>query len=209
MRVDMQLNDPKGIPLRLRKENIMMVLETERLILRRFTSDDWRDLHEYLSQETVVKYEPYNVYTEEESKEEAVNRSTDEAFWAVCLKENNKLIGNIYFQQQEPKVFMTWEIGYVFNPEYYGNGYATEGCKEILRYAFEELKARRIVAMCNPKNTASWGLLERLKMRREGHLIKNIFFKYDENKMPIWNDTYEYAVLREEWVESFGALSSK
>lgn len=37
-------------------------------------------------------------------------------------------------------------------------------------------------------------------MRREGHLLKNIFFKYDENKNPIWNDTYEYAMLRDEWV---------
>ncbi|MBZ9637593.1 GNAT family N-acetyltransferase [Clostridium sp. FP1] len=47
-------------------------------------------------------------------------------------KENNKLIGNVYFQQQEPKEFLTWEIGYVLNPEYYGNGYATEECKRVL-----------------------------------------------------------------------------
>lgn len=39
----------------------MSILETERLILRKFSCDDWKDLHEYLSQETVVKYEPYDV----------------------------------------------------------------------------------------------------------------------------------------------------
>jgi RimJ/RimL family protein N-acetyltransferase len=41
--------------------------------------------------------------------------------------------------------------------------------------------------------------MERLNMRREGHLLKNIFFKRDEEGNPIWNDTYEYAILAEEW----------
>ena len=177
----------------------MNILETERLILRKFSCDDWKDLHEYLSQETVVKYEPYDVYSEDKCKQEAVNRSQQDAFWAVCLKDNNKLICNVYFQQQEPKEFLTWEIGYVFNPLYYGNGYAAESCKKILSYGFQQLNAYRIIAMCNPENTASWKLLERLNMRREGHLRKNIFFKYDEKRKPIWNDTYEYAVLADEW----------
>ncbi|MGE5559585.1 MAG: GNAT family N-acetyltransferase [Chloroflexota bacterium] len=37
----------------------MCKLETDRLVLRRFRPDDWRDLHEYLSDELVVRYEPY------------------------------------------------------------------------------------------------------------------------------------------------------
>lgn len=177
----------------------MIILETERLKLRRFSPDDWEDLYEYLSLEEVVKFEPYDVYTKEQSKEEAMNRSQQEAFWAVCLKSENKLIGNVYFNQQEPKDFYTWEIGYVFNPSYYGKGYATESCKRILEYGFKEQKARRIVAMCNPENKPSWRLLERLNMRREGHLRENIYFKCNENGEPIWNDTYEYAILSDEW----------
>lgn len=177
----------------------MSILETERLTLRKFSGDDWKDLYEYLSQEIVVKYEPYDVYTEEACKQEAINRSQQDAFWAVCLKENNKLIGNVYFQQQEPKKFFTWEIGYVFNPSYYGKGYATESCRIILSYGFNQLNAYRIVAMCNPENTSSWKLLERLNMRREGHLRKNIYFKHDKHGDPIWNDTYEYAILADEW----------
>jgi RimJ/RimL family protein N-acetyltransferase len=177
----------------------MSILETERLLLRKFSCDDWQDLFEYLSLEAVVKYEPYDVFTEEACKQEAANRSKQDAFWAVCLKDSKKLIGNIYFQQQEPKEFLTWEIGYVFNPLYSGKGYATESCREIIGYGFQQLNARRIVAMCNPENTASWKLLERLSMSREGHLRKNIFFKYDKEGNPLWNDTYEYAVLAEEW----------
>ena len=178
----------------------MIILETERLILRKFSPEDWKDLYEYLSKEAVVKYEPYEIYTEDACKEEAIYRSQQDAFWAVCLKEDNKLIGNVYFQQQEPTEFLTWEIGYVFNPIYYGKGYATESCRKLLGYGFKQLNARRIIAMCNPENTASWKLLERLNMRREGHLRKNIFFKYDEKRNPIWNDTYEYAILSNEWI---------
>lgn len=177
----------------------MISLETKRLKLRKFASDDWKDLYEYLSNEEVVRYEPYSTFSEEDCRNEALKRSQQDYFWAVCLKENNKLIGNIYFKQQDPKEFMTWELGYVFNPQYYGQGYATESCREVIDYAIQNHKARRIVAMCNPENKSSWKLLERLKMRREGHLIKNIYFKCDELGRPIWNNTYEYAILSEEW----------
>lgn len=177
----------------------MGILETERLTLRKFFCKDWKDLYEYLSLEIVVKYEPYDVFTEDACKKEAEKRSQQDAFWAICLKENDKLIGSVYFQQQKPEKFLAWEIGYVFNPMFWRMGYATESCKEILRYGFQQLNTRRVVAMCNPKNENSWKLLERLNMRREGHLQKNIFFKYDEERNPIWNDTYEYAILADEW----------
>jgi len=184
----------------------MNILETERLIIRRFAAEDWKDLYEYLSDEEVVKFEPYGVFTEEQCKSESAWRAKQEFFWAVCLKKNNKVIGNIYFNQQEPKELNTWEIGYVFNSNYFGKGYATEACQIFLKSAFEKLKAHRVAAMCNPENTASWRLLERLKMRREGHLHKNIFFKYDNNGMPIWNDTYEYGILAEEYREGKNLL---
>lgn len=180
----------------------MCTLETDRLLLRRFTGDDWQDLYEYLSQQSVVKYEPYDVYTEDKCRQEAVSRAQNDAFWAVCLKGNSKLIGNVYFQQQEPERVLTWEIGYVFNPSYYGKGYATESCRRILDYAFRELTAHRIIAMCNPENVASWRVLERLGMRREGHFRRKMFFKCDSKGNPIWHDAYEYAILAEEWYEN-------
>jgi [ribosomal protein S5]-alanine N-acetyltransferase len=180
----------------------MVIMETERLIIRKFKNDDWKDLYEYLSQESVVKYEPYDVYSEAASKQEAVNRSKNDAFWAVCLKENNKLIGNVYFEQQEPKDFLTWEIGYVFNPLYYGKGYATEASKRILQYGFEQLGAHRIIARCNPENSASWKLLERLSLRQEGHFKKPAYFKKTIDGKAIWHDAYQYAIIEEEWFDS-------
>ncbi|WP_310602897.1 GNAT family N-acetyltransferase [Anaerosporobacter sp.] len=173
-------------------------MESERLIMRRFTPEDWKDLYDYLSQDEVVRYEPYDVYSEEECKQEAINRSTDEAFWAVCLKETNKLIGNIYLAKQD---FDTWELGYVFNPEYQGNGYATEAAAFLIDDILKNNNARRVIAMCNPHNQSSWKLLERLGLRREGHLIQNIYFKKDKEDNPIWSDTYEYGILAQEWFE--------
>ena len=174
----------------------MQQIETERLIIRRFKEEDWKDLYEYLSDEEVVRYEPYQTFSVEEAQREVKGRAESPNFFAVCLKKNNKLIGNVYFAKQE---FKTWEIGYVFNRVYQGKGYATEAAKAVIEYGFEMRGARRIIAMCNPLNMASWRLLERLGMRREGHLRQNIYFKKDEQGNPIWSDTYEYAILKEEY----------
>jgi ribosomal-protein-alanine N-acetyltransferase len=170
-------------------------IDSKRLIIRRFNEDDWRDLHEYLSDEEVIFYEPYGPFNEETCKSEAERREKDDSFFAVCLKETAKVIGNLYLGKQD---FETYELGYVFNKKYQKQGFATESAERILDYAIEELEARRIIAMCNPKNEPSWKLLERLNMRREGHLIKNIYFKVNENNQPIWVDTYEYAILASE-----------
>ena len=170
---------------------------TQRLKIRTFRQNDWKDLYEYLSDENVIKFEPYEVFDEEQCKQEVLRRSRDKAFLAVCLRDTGKVIGNLYFSRQD---FDTWELGYVFNAVYQNQGYASESAKAVIDKAFKEGKARRIIAMCNPENKASWRLLERLNMRREGHLKKNIFFKTDSNNNPIWQDTYEYAILAEEWI---------
>ena len=70
----------------------MIILETKRLILRKFEYEDWQDLFEYLSDEAVVKFEPYDTLSEEACRDEAMKRSGQDCFWAVCLKENNKFV---------------------------------------------------------------------------------------------------------------------
>lgn len=179
----------------------MTQLETERLFLRRFRPEDWKDLYEYLSDPGVVRYEPYDTYTEEECRDEALARhhaGEKSPFWAVCLKDGGKLIGHLYFQYEEPPL-MTWQLGYVFNPAYYGNGYATEASRRMLRYGFGELGAHRITAGADVRNAASWRLLERLAMRRETHMLQGIFFKRGADGSPEWIDSYRYAILASEW----------
>lgn len=174
-------------------------MKTDRLLIRKFLPDDWQDLFEYLSDENVVKYEPYETKSQNACRQEAARRADDDAFFAVCLLETNKMIGNIYLGIRE---FNTYEIGFVFNARFQKCGYATEATNAIMGYAFQTLGARRIIAMCNPLNTASWRLLERLGLRRESHLRQNVYFKKDNNGDPIWQDTYEYAILTDEWLKN-------
>ncbi len=174
----------------------MEMINTMRLNIRKFLQTDWQDLYEYLSQAEVVKYEPYDPFTKEQAKQEAVRRSNNPDFWAVCLQDTGKLIGNVYLAKQE---FDTWELGYVFNQSYQNKGYATEAVRALLDEVFINQNAHRVIAMCNPLNTSSWKLLERLNMRKEAHMIRNIWFFKDEDNNPIWQDTYQYAVLKEEW----------
>ncbi|WP_039835027.1 GNAT family N-acetyltransferase [Paenibacillus sonchi] len=187
----------------------MEVLETQRLTIRGFQPEDWEDLHEYLSREEVVRYEPYGVFDEQASQAEALRRSADPAFWAVCLKESGKMIGNLYFQQQEPMTFRTWELGYVFNSAFHNKGYAAEACQRLLEYAFCDQQARRVTAHCDPRNTPSWRLLERLQLRREGHLLQTGYFKHDHEGHPLWHDTYAYGILDSEWLDSSQADSQR
>lgn len=177
-----------------------MNLETQRLLLRPFTPMDAEDLYAYLSRERVVQYEPYGPFTREEAVREAARRAEDANFHAVVLKETGHVIGNVWLA---PGDFGTWELGYVFHDGFWGCGYATEAASALIRWAFEN-GAHRIIAMCNPENEASWRLLERLGMRREGCLRQNIWFRRDTQGNPVWQDTYEYALLKDE--ENLGEM---
>lgn len=172
------------------------MLKTERLVLRPFEETDAEGLHAYLGDEEVVRYEPYDAMTIEECRLEAARRASDEAFWAVCLADGT-LIGNLYLSGADE--FGTREIGYVFARACWHKGYATEAARRLMAYAFERLATRRIIALCDTRNAASFALMERLGMRREGEFKKNVGFKTDAHGNAIWTDSYQYAILKEEF----------
>ncbi len=168
-----------------------MRIETERLILRRYTIDDLQDLFEYLSDEKVVKYEPYKPMNIEEVKGNLDWRISTDEMIAVELKKTHKMIGNVYLGKRD---FNTLEIGYVFNKNYWRNGYAKESCKALIDNAFSE-GIHRIFAECDPKNPNSWKLLEKLGFQKEAYFRQNVYFWIKENGTPIWKDTYVYSIL--------------
>ena len=175
------------------------MLTTERLIVRPFQESDYKDLHEYLSLEEIYQFEPGEPISLEETKKLCLERSKGTDFWAVTLKDGDKkLIGHVSFIQSEPRFFMTWEIGFIFNPAYQKQGYATEASRALIAYAFKELNAHRVVGFCSTENIASCRVLEKCGMMREGLLRKNAFFHKDKNGQPVWLDSYEYAILAEE-----------
>ena len=172
-------------------ENKIIIAETERLILRRYIKEDLQDLFEYLSDIKVVEYEPYKPLTLNETKDNLKWRIGTDEMIAIELKESHKMIGNVYMGKRE---FEALEIGYVFNRNYWGHGYAAESCRALIQQAFSN-GIHRIYAECDPRNMNSWKLLETLGFRREAHLRQNVYFWKDENEKAIWKDTYVYAKL--------------
>lgn len=100
-----------------------IIMETDRLIIRRYCKEDLQDLYEYLSDEDVVKYEPYKPMDIKEVEDNLDWRISSDEMLAIVLKSNNKMIGNVYLGKRD---FDTIEIGYVFNKQYWGKGYAKE-----------------------------------------------------------------------------------
>ncbi len=156
--------------------------------------EDLTDLFEYLSDPQVVAYEPYQPMSLNEVRENLEWRIGTDEMLAVELTDVHKMIGNVYVGHRD---FDSLEIGYVFNKSYWGNGYASEACKNIVALAFAS-GIHRIYAECDPGNERSWKLLESLGFRREAHLRKNVYFRRDEEGNPVWKDTYVYAKLRED-----------
>lgn len=169
----------------------MKTIRTERLLLRPFQESDYDDLFEFLSQLRDDEFEGYPGITYENGREHLKYRLGSEEFYAIALSDSGKVIGNIYCGNRD---FDSKEVGYIVNRDYRRRGYAEEALSAVIGNAFQA-GAHRVFAECDPRNTASWRLLEKVGMRREAHFRKNIWFRKDENGNPIWKDTYVYANL--------------
>jgi RimJ/RimL family protein N-acetyltransferase len=178
------------------------VFETERLILRRFRPDDWRDLQAYVSQPEVTQYDFEYPSSEEGCKDLVEYFAGQEGVWAVCLKAGGRLIGHVVSNRMGPAEFLNWDLGFIFSPAYESRGYATEACRAVVEHTFTALGAHRIESHCHPDNDRSWRLLERLGMRREGHHVRSVFLRRAADGSPQWCDSLDYALLREEWAAS-------
>lgn len=168
-----------------------MKVETNDLIIRNFELSDENDLCEYMLQRVNAEFEAYQDFTCQKAKKEVEFRSQSDEFYAIELKEENKVIGNIYLGKRG---FNTRELGYVLNENYQHKGYGSDASKAAIKSMFNQ-GVHRIYAECAPQNTPSWKLMEKIGMRREAHFRKNVAFHQDTNGNLIYWDTYVYAVL--------------
>jgi aminoglycoside 6'-N-acetyltransferase len=111
---------------------------------------------------------------------------------AIERKQEAGLIGDCAFHVFAHDTRQA-EIGFSLARQYQGYGYATEAVMRLLEYLLGGLGLHRVTATCDAENHASAKLLERVGMRREGHLIENIWFK------GAWGSEYLYALLHREW----------
>lgn len=174
----------------------MICYETGRLRLRNYQPRDVQDYYAYMRLDSVAEHENFDPFTLNECMKAVVERLTDDLYWAVELKENGKMIGDLSFSKA---AYNAYEIAYDFNPEYGGKGYATEACGVLLRHIFTVLNGRRLYVGCNEGNAPSWRLLERLGLRREAHCIEDVSFKNDADGNPVYVNSYYYGMLKREW----------
>ena len=131
---------------------------TPRLRLRPFTEADYDDLYEFLSQLRDDEFEGYPGITYENGREHIEYRLDSEEFFAVELLSSGKVIGNIYCGRRE---YNAREVGYIINKNHQRQGCALEALRAVINRAFKE-GAHRVYAECDPRNIASWKLLEKV-----------------------------------------------
>jgi RimJ/RimL family protein N-acetyltransferase len=182
-------------PISPKKSDFLTTLTTPRLTIRRFRPEDADDLFEYLSDAQVYRFEPGEPIDQTQAARRAADTAGSPNFWAIELREANKVIGQLYFQQIEPTEHLTCELGFILNPAYQRQGYGSEAAGALVQRSLTEGGMHRVVAHCNPENTASWKLLEKIGFCREGLLRQNVFFRRDAAGDPLWTDTYVYARL--------------
>lgn len=164
-----------------------MLIETERLIIRDFSAGDVNDLHEILSDnETMKNCEP--AYDLEKTKNflEEFCIAKKGAF-AAALKDSDKVIGYILFNSWGNDIY---EMGWIFNKNYWRNGYAYEACSKLMAYGFREMNIHKIVAEAIDAEK-SVRLMEKLGMKREG-----IQRSQTKDCFGNWADLYLYGKLR-------------
>lgn len=168
-----------------------MRIETDRLIIRNFTMEDKDDLCEYMLQRVHKEFEGYPDFRADKIDSEIKHRSVSQEFFAIELKDEHKVIGNIYLGIRD---FNSRELGYVLNENYQLKGYGSEAAKAVVRWAFSQ-GVHRVYAECTPLNTSSWKTMEKVGLRREAELRQNVSFHKDEAGSPIYWDTYVYGAL--------------
>ncbi len=184
-----------------------MIIETERLILRPFLESDAEDVFEYLHQPLVNCFKCMKLDTIEDAKKEMKNRIGEtEYYFAIVLKESEKVIGEIDAfpesgepHQDENSVKDTFSPCWMLNQDYFGQGYAYEAARAFFDYLFKEKGARRIYAYTEDYNKSSQHLCEKLGMRQEGLFKEFISFVNNPDGTPRYENTYQYAILKKEW----------
>jgi RimJ/RimL family protein N-acetyltransferase len=151
-------------------------LETERLILRGFTDEDFGDYHATMSDPEVMRF----LGAEPLGREEATRRMSmfagfweiqGRGMWAVELKSGGPAIGHVGMfdlrRDMQPSIEGMPEMGWIFDRSVHGQGIAYEAAKAVLDWHDATFGVMEIPAIISPGNEASMRLAERLGFIRD------------------------------------------
>ena len=146
-----------------------VAIETDRLLLRRFTGDDALLLYELNLDPEVIRY-THDPMTSIEHAKKVLNEVIlpqyvlyDHGRWAVHLRSNLEFMGwcGLKYLSETNEV----DLGYRFMKKFWGNGYATEAALACIECGFTRLNLRQIVGRALPGNLASIKVLEKCGMK--------------------------------------------
>lgn len=174
-------------------------IDTDRLILRKFTSDDAKSVFEnWANDKTVTKFLRWQPHGQLFVTQSVINgwveRYSDDTFyqWAIVLKDTGKPIGSIsaeVFCERTGKI----HVGYCIGAKWWRKGYTSEALAAVIAFFFEQVGAMRIESQHDPENPNSGKVMRKCGMTYEGTLRK-----YDwSNRGRV--DACMHSILREEY----------
>jgi RimJ/RimL family protein N-acetyltransferase len=176
----------------------MSTLIGDRIHLREFIFDDWKDVHKYASQEIVCRFQPWGPNNEEQTQAfvnqiliDAKKTPRTRFVFAVIEQSTGHMIGAGEFNIRSA-TNQSGEIAYIINPDYWGKGIATEVAKLLLKFGFK-LRIHRIYATCDPRNIGSAKVLKKVGMTQEGRLRDALLIRDG------WRDSLVFSILQREW----------
>ena len=149
-----------------------VTLETERLLMRWFCEDDFEQFASVCRDPEVMRFlGDGKPMTDMEAWRQMATFMGHWYFrgygiWAVEEKSSGKLVGRIGFMN--PAGWPGFELGWTLGRHSWGKGYATEGARRALEYAFTEMKRDHVISCIAPENIASIRVAERLGEKVEG-----------------------------------------
>lgn len=182
-------------------DEIAWPFETDRLSLRSYQPNDLHALWAFEKLAEVQRWLGWVPHSKEELARALEDPSSATVHVMVCL--DSAVIGHVLLMPRdswaqtevaEQAKGLEAELGWMFDPEWGGRGYATEAVRAVVGLCFEQLELRRVHAGCFADNVASWRLMERIGMRREEHSRATAL-----HRDGTWHDGMNYGLLREEW----------
>jgi len=170
-----------------------ITLETERLLMRFFRESDFAQYKEICKDEEVMRFLGGKAMTELEAWRHMASilghwHLRGYGVWAVEEKATGRLLGRIGFMN--PTGWPGFELGWTLGRESWGKGYAIEGARRALDYAFTEMDRDHVISLIAPENVRSIKVAERLGEKVEGKTEL------------LGNEVLIYGLRREQWRQS-------
>lgn len=152
------------------------MLETNRLIVKQSTFDNFDNVYRLLSDAEVMRYVGRGAKTREETIEglEKMIRHFEKhhfSFGDVYEKESGVFVGRaglIYLEMNDSQPDI--ELGYILHKNFWNKGYATELAKGLIHWAFQDLSLQKLIAVAHPENKGSRHVLEKAGMHYVGRI---------------------------------------